>query len=61
MAQNNLQSVAFPKLDESQIAQLVSCTAVAAKRYKDGDTLIATGERNLRFFLVKSGARCRSR
>ena len=61
MAQNNLQSVAFPKLYESPIAQFVSCTAVAAKRYRDGDTLIAIGERDLRFFIVKSGARCRSR
>ena len=55
MALNNLHSVAFPVLDDAQIAQLVNCTHVVAKPFKDGETLIAIGERNVKFFIVKSG------
>ncbi len=55
MATYDLQSVAFPTLDETQIAELVKCTAVSPKHYKDGDTLISFGERNIKFFIVKSG------
>jgi thioredoxin reductase (NADPH) len=53
--EHTLFSVAFPILDEAQIAQLVSCTKVSPKRCKDGQTLISVGERNLKFFIVKSG------
>jgi thioredoxin reductase (NADPH) len=55
MAEHSLQSVAFPVLDESQIGQVASCTAVLPKRYKDGETLIAFGERDFKFLIVKSG------
>jgi thioredoxin reductase (NADPH) len=52
---HDLQSVAFPTLDEAQIAQVASCTALLPKHYKDGETLIKYGERNIKFFIVKSG------
>jgi thioredoxin reductase (NADPH) len=55
MPEQNLQSVAFPVLDAEQIAQLASCANVAPKHYRDGETLIAGGERRLRFFIVLSG------
>jgi thioredoxin reductase (NADPH) len=55
MAEHTLQSVAFPVLDETQIAQVASCTAVLPKRYKDGEVLIAFGERDFKFLIVKSG------
>ena len=55
MAEHTLQSAAFPTLDEAQIAQLSSCTTVAPKSYRDGETLFAFGERDLKFFIVKSG------
>ena len=55
MAEFNLQSVAFPVLDEAQIGQVASCTAIVPKRYKDGETLIAFGERDFKFLIVKSG------
>jgi thioredoxin reductase (NADPH) len=55
MAEPTLQSVAFPTLDEAQIAELGRCTAAAPKLYKDGQTLFAVGARDFKFFIVKSG------
>jgi thioredoxin reductase (NADPH) len=55
MAEPNLYSVAFPVLTDTQIAQLVSCTKVAPKRCHDGEKLISVGERNLKFYIIKSG------
>lgn len=55
MAEYTLQSVAFPVLDDSQIAQISACTKVAPKHYPDGERLISVGERAFRFFIVKSG------
>jgi thioredoxin reductase (NADPH) len=55
MPENNLQSIAFPVLSDSQIAQVGSCAQVASKRHADGDVLIATGDRAIRFYIVKSG------
>ena len=55
MAANNLQALAFPVLDDAQIAQLSGCIKTTPARYKDGDILIHTGDRMLRFFIVKSG------
>src|SRR5258708_33571252 len=55
MAEHNLQSIAFPILDEAQITQLANCTHVAPKHYRDGEKLITVGERNVKFYVVKSG------
>ena len=55
MNKQNLQSVAFPTLDETQISQMASCTNAAPKLYRDGETLYAVGDRNMNFFIVKSG------
>jgi thioredoxin reductase (NADPH) len=55
MSKNNLQSVAFPKLDEAQIRQLAGCTSAKPKLFLDGQTLFAVGDRNMNFFVVKSG------
>src|SRR5580698_1797043 len=52
---HDLHSVAFPTLDDAQIAQVASCTAVLPKHYPDGQTLIKVGDRNIKFFIVKSG------
>ena len=43
MAEYNLQSIAFPTLDERQIARLSECTAAVARSCKDGETLFAVG------------------
>jgi len=55
MAEHTLHSIAYPILDEAQIAQAANCTTLAPKRYRDGETLIAIGDRAFQFFIVKSG------
>ena len=55
MAEHTLHSIAFPVLNEDQIAQLANCTTVAPKHFRDGETLIALGDRAMKFFIVKSG------
>ena len=55
MSERNLQSVAFPTLDETQIHELARCTDAAPRRYRDGETLFSVGERGMNFFIVKSG------
>src|SRR5260370_17514929 len=55
MNKQNLQSIAFPTLDEAQVSQMASCTNAEPKLYRDGETLFAVGDRNMNFFIVKSG------
>jgi thioredoxin reductase (NADPH) len=55
MAEHTLHSIAFPVLDEAQIAQLLDCTTVETKHFQDGQTLISVGDRVVKFFVVKSG------
>src|SRR5438132_11365980 len=55
MAEHDLHSIAFPTLDEAQITRLSGCTAAVSKSFKDGQTLFAVGDRNVKFFVVKSG------
>ncbi|HEY4086308.1 MAG TPA: FAD-dependent oxidoreductase [Bryobacteraceae bacterium] len=55
MAQNTLQSVAFPVLTETQVTQIAACAQVNSKHHTDGDILVSTGDRAIRFYIVKSG------
>src|ERR1700694_2286094 len=55
MAEHDLQSIAFPTLDEAQITRLSGCTAAVLRSYQEGQTLFAVGERDMKFFVVKSG------
>ena len=55
MTENTLQSVAFPVLNEQQVAQIAACARVTSKHHTDGDILVATGDRGIRFYIVKSG------
>ena len=55
MAAPDLQSIAFPTLDESQIAELSRCTGATPKMYPDGTTLFSVGDRNFKFHVIKSG------
>jgi thioredoxin reductase (NADPH) len=55
MPEHNLQSIAFPTLDETQIAELAGCTSATLKLYRDRQTLFAVGDRDFNFFIVKSG------
>jgi thioredoxin reductase (NADPH) len=55
MAEHDLRSIAFPTLDDAQIAEFGSCTRAVSKLYRDGDTLFAVGDRNFKFHVIKSG------
>ena len=55
MAEHDLQSIAFPTLDEAQMTRLSGCTAAKARSFQDGQTLFAVSDRNMKFFVVKSG------
>src|SRR3569623_54357 len=55
MAENTLHSVAFPVLTETQVAQIAACAQVYSKHHTDGDILVSTGDRAIRFYIVKSG------
>ena len=55
MAEHDLQSVAFPRLDESQISALAGCAAAQLVRYEPGRKLFQVGDRDYRFFVIRSG------
>src|SRR4029434_1369640 len=55
MAENDLRAVAFPKLDETQLASLERCPLTVLKRYRDGEKLFEAGQRDCNFYVVKSG------
>ena len=55
MAEHDLLSIAFPTLDEAQIADLSRCLDATVKSYQDGETLLAVGQRDFKFHVIKSG------
>ena len=55
MATHNLEAEAFPELDEAQMAGLAKCPLTSFHQFKDGEKLFETGDRDLNFFVVKSG------
>ena len=55
MANFELHEIAFPTLTEAQIGQLGSCTAASLSSYAAGDVLIHFGDRDFKFFVVRSG------
>src|SRR5882757_2410027 len=55
MNEQNLMSVAFPTLDETQIRKMAACSGAAPKKFQDGETLFAVGDLNINFYIVKSG------
>ncbi len=55
MAQFDLHEIAFPSLDDEQIAKLGSCTATSVTKYAAGDVLVQVGDRDFKFFVVRSG------
>lgn len=55
MAENDLHSVAFPKLSEPQMASLGRCSLTKPRRFHAGEKLFAACDRNPRFFVVKAG------
>jgi thioredoxin reductase (NADPH) len=55
MVEQGLQAVAFPKLSEEQIAQLGRYAGAAPRTFRAGETLYHCGDREFKFFVVKSG------
>ena len=55
MPEQNLQSIAFPTLDEGQVSEFSRCTMAISKRYRNGQALVSMGDRDFKFFIVKSG------
>jgi thioredoxin reductase (NADPH) len=55
MAEHDLQAVAFPKLSEAQIAQLGHYAGALPRKFKAGEALFRHGEREFKFFVVRSG------
>jgi thioredoxin reductase (NADPH) len=57
LTSHDLRAIAFPRLDEPLVERtLVRYHAAALKRYADGTTLFHAGDRDARFFVIKSGA-----
>ncbi|WP_020465464.1 hypothetical protein [Singulisphaera acidiphila] len=59
MSELSLRAVAFPTLDDTQVARLGHCAGAALKTYRAGQTLFQVGDRDFKFFVVSS-ARSRS-
>jgi thioredoxin reductase (NADPH) len=55
MAEHVVDTVAFPRLDQDQLASLGRCPLTSLGRYRDGEKLFETGERDCTFFVIKSG------
>jgi len=55
MAVLDLQAAAFPTLDQAQIDALGQCAGASLKRYRSGQVLFHCGERDFKFFVLKSG------
>jgi thioredoxin reductase (NADPH) len=55
MTEHNLHDAAFPTLDGAQIAALGKCAGGTLKKYRAGQALFQIGERDFKFFVIKSG------
>jgi CRP-like cAMP-binding protein len=55
MAAPDLNSVAFPRLDDAHMGALERCAGATLKHYATGDKLIEVGERGFKFLVIKSG------
>jgi CRP-like cAMP-binding protein len=55
MAEHVTDAVAFPKLEQDQLDSLGRCPLTTLGRYRDGEKLIETGQRDCTFFVIKSG------
>ena len=55
MAVQQLDAIAFPKLEEEQMAQLGRYADVSPKRLRAGEALFRCGDRDSSFFVIKSG------
>src|SRR5213076_145283 len=55
MAAQDLNAMAFPTLTEEQITQLARYAGASTKTFRAGEALFRAGDRDPRFFVIKSG------
>jgi thioredoxin reductase (NADPH) len=55
MAEQDLNAIAFPKLDEEQMAKLGRYAGATSKRFRAGEALFRAGDREPKFFVIQSG------
>jgi thioredoxin reductase (NADPH) len=55
MPEQDLRAVAFPTLSDVQIAQLAGCAGASLQTYRAGQKLFEVGDRDFKFFVIKSG------
>jgi thioredoxin reductase (NADPH) len=55
MAEQDLNAIAFPKLDDEQIAKLGLYAGAPPKKFRPGEALFRFGDRDSNFFVIKSG------
>src|SRR5690349_14101107 len=55
MAREDLNESAFPQLSEEQMNMLARCGGAQLGRYNNGQKLIEAGERDFKFFVIRSG------
>ena len=55
MAAQDLNAMAFPKLTEEQMTQLARYAGTTTKTFRAGETLFRAGDRDPKFFVIKSG------
>ena len=55
MAEQDLNAIAFPKLDDEQIAKLGRYAGAPPKKFRAGEALFRYGDRDANFFIIKSG------
>lgn len=55
MATHDLEAIAFPKLEATQIAQLGRYAGASPKKLRAGAALFRTGDRDSKFFVIKAG------
>jgi thioredoxin reductase (NADPH) len=55
MAEQDLNTISFPKLDDEQMAKLGRYAGVSPKKFRAGQALFHCGDRNSNFFVIKSG------
>src|SRR5258706_276793 len=55
LAEHDLDAIALPKLEQTQMAALERCPKTIRKSYQNGEKLFEVGDRDFRFFVIKSG------
>jgi CRP-like cAMP-binding protein len=55
MAVQQLDAIAFPKLDDEQMAKLGRYAGVTPKKLRAGEALFRVGDLDSSFFVIKSG------